>query len=130
MQGSDGGVQGYGSDRHPSDGVVQSMTSPVSRSPRYMMPSPPIPAPPPDLVQAHVTLPPLRLALDENQLPTKVPSTTTSPASHALPLAPAAQTYQQPPQPPQLNDLYDKYGYTQPMGGYDVGNGARYGRPA
>lgn len=85
-------------------------TSQLSRSPRYNMSSLPIqeggqsgygqPCSVP------VTLPPLRLAIDETQFPPKGPSTTTSPASHALPLASYPQQY--PSRPP---DILDNYGY-------------------
>jgi hypothetical protein len=134
--GSDNGMPMYGAYRHPSDSVVQQgpLTPPVARSPRYMMPSPTPVAP--EYGQAPVTLPPLRLALDEGQLPLKVAptSTSTSPASHALPFPSYAQQYPPGP-PPRPQERPDQYGYGAPMtGAGDVGvghaGGARYSRQA
>ena len=96
------------SSRSPRMNHMSALLSPELSAGQGYAPTTVPPPIPPGLMSSGggVTLPPLRLALDENQLPPKVVSTTTSPASHALPLNSYSQAY-----PPKPAELPDQYGY-------------------
>lgn len=120
LYGTGGEVAGMASRRDPEQGIspisaVSPITSSSSRSPRLSMStllSSDVPtgqgyAPGP--ASSALTLPPLRMALDGNQLPPKVISTTTSPASHALPLGNYTTNY-----PTKAPEVLNGYGYQNP----------------